>query len=85
MALVATTHRGFGKVADGTSTQVMTYTINKWSVKINWKEVYNVKDPPKMGDRGKESRMREKGEKGVNLHGLENHCNIVLKVEEEEH
>ena len=59
VALVATTHRGFGKVADGTSTQVMTYTINKWSVKINWKEVYNVKDPPKMGDRGKESRMRE--------------------------
>ena len=38
-----------------------------------------------MGDRGKESRMREKGEKGVNLHGLESHYNLVLKVEKEEH
>ena len=38
-----------------------------------------------MGDRGKERRRREKGESSVNLHGLENHCNLVLKVEEEEH
>ena len=81
-ALVAATHRGFGKVADGTSTRVMTCTINKWRVKINWKEVYNVRDPSKMGHRGKESRRREKGESGVNLHGLKIHCNLVLKVEE---
>ena len=44
-----------------------------------------MKDPPRMEDRGKERRWREKGESGVNLHGLENHCNLVLKVEEEEH
>ena len=59
MALVAATHRGFGKVADGTSTRVMTYTINRWSVKIDWKEVYNVRDTPRMGDR----RNRARGEK----------------------
>ena len=34
-ALVAATYRGFRKVADGTSTQVMTCTINKWRVKID--------------------------------------------------
>ena len=85
VALVVATHRGFGKVADGTSTQVMTCTINKWRVKIDWKEVYNVRDLPRMGDSGKESRRREKGESGVNLHGLEIHCNLVLKVEEEEY
>ena len=44
-ALVATTHRRFGKVVDGTSTRVMTCTKNKWKVKIDWKEIYNVRDP----------------------------------------
>ena len=44
-ALVVVTHRGFGKVADKTSTRVMSCTINKWRVKIDWKEVYNVRDP----------------------------------------
>ena len=85
VALVVVTHRGFGKVANGTSTRVMTCTINKWRVKIDWKEVYNVRDPPRMGDRGKESRRREKEESSVDLYGLENLCNLILKVEEEEH
>ena len=53
MALVAATYRGFGKVADGTSTQVMACTINRWRVRIDWKEVYNGRDPPRMGDREK--------------------------------
>ena len=61
-ALVAATYRGFGKVADGTSTRVMTCTINRWRVKIDWKEVYNEREPPRMGDRGKGTR-REKKEK----------------------
>ena len=43
-ALVVATYRGFGKVADGTSTRVMTCTINRWRVKIDWKEVYNVRE-----------------------------------------
>ena len=63
-ALVAATHRGFGKVDDGTRTRVMTCTINRWRVKIDWKEVYNVRDPPKMRDRGKRAR-REKKKKTV--------------------
>ena len=62
-ALVAVTHRGFGKVVDGTSTQVMTCTINRWRVKIDWKEVYNMRDPSRMRDRGKKSRRREKRRK----------------------
>ena len=84
-ALVVATHRGFGKVADGTSTRMMTCTINRWRVKIDWKEVYNVRDPPRMRDGGKESKRREKEESDIDLHGLENHCNLVLKVEEEEY
>ena len=63
-ALVAATHRGFGKVADGTSTRMMTCTINRWRVKIDWKEVYNVRDPPRMRDGGKRAGG-EKKEKTV--------------------
>ena len=60
--MVAATHRGFGKVADGTSTQVVTCMINRWRVKIDWKEVYNVRDPPRMGDRGKRVEREKKEE-----------------------
>ena len=63
-ALVAVTHKGFGKVADGTNTRVMTCMINRWRVKIDWKEVYNVRDPSRMGDREKK-RGREKKEEIV--------------------
>ena len=42
----------------------MTCTINRWRVKIDWKEVYNVRDPPRMGDRGKRAGG-EKKEKTV--------------------
>ena len=49
MALVAATHRGFGKVADGTSTRVMACTINRWRVKIDRKEIYNGRDPQGWG------------------------------------
>ena len=38
--------------------------INRWRVKFDWKEVYNVRDPPRMGDREKK-RGREKKEKMV--------------------
>ena len=63
-ALVAATHKGFEEVADGTSTRVMTCTINRWRVKIDWKEVYNVRDLPRMGDHEKRAE-REKKEKTV--------------------
>ena len=51
ITLVAATHSKLKKTADGTNTQVVTYMINKWRAKINGKEVYNVRDPPGMGDR----------------------------------
>ena len=48
--LVTATHREFEKVADGMSTRVRTYMINRWRAKIDWKEIYNVRDPPRMRD-----------------------------------
>jgi len=35
------------------STLVVTCMINRWRAKIDWKEVYNMGDPPRMGDREK--------------------------------
>ena len=59
--LVATTHRGFGKVVDGMSTRVMTCMINRWRAKINWKEIYNERDPPRMGiEKGGGEKKKEK-------------------------
>ena len=46
-ALAATTHKGFGKVSNGTSTQVADWMINKWRAIIM---LYNVRDPPGTGD-----------------------------------
>ena len=51
--MVATTHNKLKKTADGTSTQVATYMINKWRAKINGNKVYNVRDPPRMRDKKK--------------------------------
>ena len=85
MALVAATHRGSGKVIDGTSTRVMTYTINTWRVRIDWKEVYNGRNPPRMGDREKGTGREKKEKKTAVCMVLKNHGNLVLKVEEEEH
>ena len=51
ITLVAAIHSKLKKTADGTNTQVAIYIINKWRAKINGKEVYNVRDPPGMGDR----------------------------------
>ena len=61
----------------------MTCMINRWRVKIDWKEVYNVRDPPRMREGGKKSRRREKGENYSSLHDLGNLCTLVLKEEEE--
>ena len=48
-ALVATTHKRFGKVANRTNTREVTCMINKWRAKINWKGIYNVRDPLEKG------------------------------------
>ena len=48
-ALVAATHKRFGKAADGTSTREVTCMINKWRVRIKKKGIYNVRSP--LGER----------------------------------
>ena len=63
-------------MADGTDTQVVTCMINRWRAKINWKEIYNVRNPP--GEGGEKER-----EYGSNSEDLGNHCNLSLKKEEE--
>ena len=85
MALVAATHRGCGKVADGTSTRVMACTINRWRVKIDTKETYNGRDPPRMGDREKGTGREKKEKTTIVCMVLKNHGDLVLKVEEEEY
>ena len=85
MSLVAATHKGFRKVTDGMSTRVMACTINRWRVRIDWKEVYNGRDPPRMGDREKERKREKKEKKTAVCMVLKNHGNLVLKLEEEEH
>ena len=49
--LVAATHRKLEKAANETSTQVAICMINKLRAKINEKEVYNIRNPPRKGDR----------------------------------
>ena len=44
-ALVAPTHRGPVRVSDGTRTQLVVWTIDKWRAKIIQREIYNVRDP----------------------------------------
>ena len=68
-------------MADGTSTRVMTYMINRWRAKIDWKKVYNVRDPPRIEDRKGEAK-RKKEEDSSNLHDFGNLCNLILKKEE---
>ena len=52
--MFAATHSKLRKAADGTSTQVATCMINKWTAKINEKEIYNGRCPPRVGDGEKE-------------------------------
>ena len=42
--LVAPTHRGLVRVSDGTSTQVVAWTTDKWRAKIIERGIYNVRD-----------------------------------------
>ena len=45
------------KATDGTGTQVATCMINKWTAKINEKEIYNRRCPPRV--RGKKEKEKE--------------------------
>ena len=44
-ALVALTYRGPMRVSNGTSTQVVAWTTDKWRAKIIQRDIYNVRDP----------------------------------------
>ena len=48
------------KAADGTGTQVATCMINKWTAKINEKEIYNGRCPPRVGEEKKEKEKEGK-------------------------
>ena len=54
--LTIATHRKPKKVFDGTNTQVVAQMINKCRIKIMKKELYNVRDLPRIEDRKKGRR-----------------------------
>ena len=56
--LFVATHSKLRKVANGTGTPVATCMINKWTAKINEKEIYNGKCPPREG-RKKNQKEKE--------------------------
>ena len=51
--LATATHRGSGGVSDGTGTQMRAYLIDKCRIKMVWRMLYNVRNPPWEGDREK--------------------------------
>ena len=55
--MFAATHSKLMKAADGTGTQVATCMINKWTAKINEKEIYYRRCPPRV--RGKKEKEKE--------------------------
>ena len=61
ITLFATTHSKLRKVVDGTGTQVVTCMINKWTAKINEKEIYNEKCPPRVREEKKKRKKKEDG------------------------
>ena len=79
ITLVAAIHRKLEKAANGTSTQVATCMINKWRAKINGNEVYNVRNPPGMGDQ----KIDKENTVAVCIM-LESFCNQALENQEEE-
>ena len=63
MASVTATNRRWEKAVDGTSTQVVTYLINRWKARINWEGLYNVRILPwkKEGEKKKKEKKKKKG------------------------
>ena len=59
--MFAATYSKLRKTADGTGTQVATCMINKWMAKINEREIYNERCPPRVGERKKERKKKEDG------------------------
>ena len=55
--LTTTIHRKLERVSNGTNTQVVAQMINKCRIKIVQEELYNVRDPPWIGNREKERKL----------------------------
>ena len=64
--MFAATHSKLRKATDGTGTQVATCMINKWTAKINEKEIYNRRCPPRV----EEGRKKEEEKEGRRLQFL---------------
>ena len=56
ITLFATTHNKLRKATDGMGTQAETCMINKWMAKIDGKEIYNTRGPPRRGVEEKRKR-----------------------------
>ena len=57
--MFAVTHSKLKRAADGTGTPVATCMINKWTVKINEKEIYNGKFPPRVKEKKRKRKKKE--------------------------
>ena len=60
ITLFAATHSKLRKAGDGTDTQVATCMINKWTAKINEKEIYKTRGPPRTKKERKKEGERDK-------------------------
>ena len=74
ITLVAATHKKLEEAADETSTRVAICMINKWRAKINEKEIYNVRHPPR-----KEEGKLDLGKTTAVCTILESFCYQALK------
>ena len=59
ITLFAATHSKLRKATDGTGTQVATCMINKWTAKINEKEIYKRRCPPRVEEGRKKRKKKE--------------------------
>ena len=69
--LANATHRGPGKVANGTSTQVRVQMINMYRVQMNHKGLYKVGDSP---------QKEEEKNSGSNLNNICSICILLRQV-----
>ena len=82
VTLFAATHSKLRKASDGTDTQVAICIINKWTVKINKRRIYNGKCP--LGENGDKKRMRKRRKTVAVLRTPESSCREAPKNREEE-
>ena len=75
-ALVTLTHKEPIRVSDRTSTQMVTWTIDKWRAKIIQREIYNIRDP--WGKEG--SRNQEKNTVAIKNQSCNQTCEKYMRT-----